>query len=668
MIRQPAPAGYAQAAADLDWDAVKADLKAFFKTSDESWPSDYGNYAPFYVRLAWHCAGSYRTSDGRGGCDGGRQRFLPEEAWEDNTNLDKARGMLWPIKEKYGLGLSWGDLFILAGTTAIESMGGPVLGFCAGRIDDADGSASITLGPSDEQNELYPCPVNGECEEPLGSSTIGLIYLNPAGPMGVPDPAGSAPEVRDTFARMAMNDTETVALIGGGHSFGKTHGACPDGAGPDPVEDPANPWPGLCGTGKGIDAFTSGFEGPWTTNPTSWDNEYYTNLLNYDWTLSQSPAEHPYWVVAEDSPVAPAADGNGTQHLMMMTSDISLLHDPEGEYIKIVEQFAKDPAAFDDAFSHAWYKLVTRDMGPITRCLGDNVPPAQDWQYPLPDAPAVLADFDAVAESVEELIAGSDDEELAPALVRLAWQCASTFRQTDYQGGCNGARLRLAPQNAWPVNEGLDATLEALAPVMEKFEEKAKGGGGALSWADLIVLSANVALGNAGGRDMQFCGGRVDALDGDLGSQYLAPKDITSVAVLREAFSVMGLTPRESVVMMGGMHSLGNESAPLSLVGPAVAGGVGSWTATPAELNNEYFKNLATEKWEAYGTAGQYKAVGKDLYMSAQDLMLKFDSELNYLVQELAQDNEAFLDEFALVWTKLMNADRFDGPTGSVCV
>ena len=304
----------------------------------------------------------------------------------------------------------------------------------------------------------------------------------------------------------------------------------------------------------------------------------------------------------------------------------------------------------------------------LTRELTSQPPNPQDWQYPLPDAPAVLADFDAVATSVEELLADSDDaDDLATALVRLAWQCASTFRQTDYQGGCNGARLRLAPQNAWPVNEGLDATLEALVSVMEQFEE-------GLSWADLIVLSGNVALTQAGGREVQFCGGRVDALDGDLGSQYLAPKEISSVKVLREAFSVMGLTLSESVVLMGGMHSLGNESAPLSLVGPATAGGVGSWTASTSELNNEFFVNLASEKWEAYGTAGvagtagQYKAAGKELYMTAQDLMLTYDSELLSLTQAFAQDNEAFLDEFAEVWTKLMNADRFDGPTGGACV
>lgn len=343
----------------LDATALMGDLRVLMTNSQDCWPADYGNYGPLFIRLAWHCSGSYRQTDRKGGCGGGRQRFEPERSWADNTNLDKARALLWPIKEKYGDALSWGDLFILAGTAAISNMGGPVGNICFGRTDSPDGTDSLDLGPSPQQEKEAPCgDVNGKCKKPLGSTTVGLIYLNPEGPIVQrsdgnwtpdPNPAASAHDVRDSFKRMGMNDTETVALIGGGHAFGKTHGACPAGPGPSPLENVTNPWPGNCGTGKGKDAFTSGFEGPWTTNPTKWDNEFFRVLRNSTWEKHLGPGGHWQWKIKDAS--GPLAG------VMRLTSDVALLHD--SKYVQIVNEFADDPAAFSDAFAAAWYKLTT---------------------------------------------------------------------------------------------------------------------------------------------------------------------------------------------------------------------------------------------------------------------------------------------------------------------
>lgn len=329
----------------LDMIAVEQDLNELMLNSQECWPADWDNYGPFFVRLAWHCSGSYRNTDGRGGCSGGRQRFEPERSWDDNTNLDKARGLLWPIKEKYGDGLSWGDLFTFAGTAAIKSMGGPTLPFCFGRIDNADGTESLELGPTAEQMQVAPCDENGKCEKPLGTTTLGLIYLNPEGPLGIPDPVGSARDVRDAFARMGMNDTQTVALIGGGHAFGKTHGACPKGPG---TFNASNPWPGNCGTGKGADTFTSGFEGPWTTQPTQWDNEFFRVLVDNEWEKVMGPGGHWQWQVTDRT--GPFRD------VMRLTSDVSLLHDES--FAQISQVFAEDQSQLDVAFAQAWDTLV----------------------------------------------------------------------------------------------------------------------------------------------------------------------------------------------------------------------------------------------------------------------------------------------------------------------
>lgn len=658
---EPVPSrdAFYEALKKINFSDVERDIVDLLTNSQPQWPADFGNYGPFFVRLAWHCSGSYRVFDGRGGCDGGRQRFDPERSWDDNTNLDKARALLWPIKQKYGLGLSWGDLFVLAGTTAIKSMGGPVLGFCGGRIDDPDGSWSAELGPTHKQTEFAPCPVNGKCEPPLGSTTIGLIYLNPEGPMGQPLPEQSAGEVRDAFGRMNMNDSETVALIGGGHAFGKAHGACPKGPGPSPKEDPFNPWPGECGTGKGNDTFTSGFEGSWTSTPTTWSNQYFQNLLQHDWEVFIGPGGKHQWR-PKDTDVP----------LMMLTSDVSLISDPMGQYQPLVKAFAADPDAFSDAFAHAWYKLTTRDMGPVTRCVGDQVPPPQPFQFPLPPPPAHLANFTAVAEDIRGAIYTPQPDILPPdyydgeayyggLFVRLAYQCASTFRVTDYLGGCNGARIRYPPERDWPVNKELDKALLLLQSIKDKY-------GDSLTWADLIVLAGNVVIEDAGGRPLKFCGGRSDAEDGD-GSSFLTPNITGSIDdtifMFKEMMKLMNMTAREMTALNGGGHSLGK-------MHPDRSGFTGQWIAQPTFLSNAFFQTLFEEQWEEYTVPEsgkvQYKAAGKDLYMLKTDLIFRYDAELAAIAQDFASNNDLFLDEFASAWTKLMNSDRF-APYGNLC-
>mmetsp|Transcript_75732 Transcript_75732/g.126274 ORF Transcript_75732/g.126274 Transcript_75732/m.126274 type:complete len:780 (+) Transcript_75732:20-2359(+) len=634
---------YAKAVQTLDIQKVKADIKAVLTQSQSSWPADYGNYGPLMVRLAWHTSGSYRLSDGRGGADGGRQRFDPERSWPDNTNLDKARKLLWPIKLKYGAALSWGDLTVLAGTTAIEAMGGPVLGFCAGRIDDENGAESVELGPSAEQEQFHPCPVNGKCTSPLGASTVGLIYVNPEGPMGEPLPAKSALDVRDTFARMGMNDSETVALIGGGHAFGKTHGACPEGAGASPHEDPANPWPGKCGTGKGKDTFTSGFEGSWSSTPTQWSNKYFKYLTSFQWEAHTGPGGHTQWRakpgVRSILPKAPAAHERSAVPTMMLTSDVSLLHDPAGKYQQLVQIFASDQAQLDHAFSHAWYKLTTRDMGPASRCSGDLTPPPQPFQFPLPPPPppAALADFGLVSKHLRTTLRASRGRELCVSWAHLAWRCASTFRTTDYRGGCNGARIRFAPERDWTENVGIGEALQTLEPVKAAFPD-------GLSWSDLIVLAGQVAVEEAGGPTMPFCGGRTDAVDG-AGSADLEPEARLKPGTVSSARAQMvglrkrlGLTVREVVIL----HA---------------------WPRTgTVSLSNAYFRNLL-----AKSDAPSAVSPTSNQPTNSMDELIRTEPEYLAVAQSYASDGERFLKDFVAAWLKVMNLDRFDGPLNNVC-
>lgn len=428
---------YFEALSKLRYQDIRDDLLKVMKDSKAFWPADFGNYGPLFVRLAWHCAGTYRSSDGRGGCDGGRIRFDPERSWEDNANLDKARTLLEPIKIKYGLGLSWGDLIQLSGYVAIEDMGLELPGFCAGRVDAADGIEAHPLGPTEYQELVFPCEEQQNCQSPLGAVASELIYVNAAGHNGVPIPEDLVPDIRDVFARMGMNDTETVALSGG-HAFGKCHGACPNGAGPSPVEDEYNPWPGNCGTGKGEYAFTSGFEGKWTLYPTQWDNEYYQNLLNYEWEEHTGPGGLPQW-----RPVNKTNASAPVPNIIMLTSDVALLKDES--YLNLTKLFASNRTELDIQFSNAWYKLTTRDMGPHSRCKqlnGLELPPPQWWQYPLPPTPPSLPDFDSVKKSIKAILRVNQSNILpmdpwgyGPLFVRLAWQCANTFRATDYFGG-----------------------------------------------------------------------------------------------------------------------------------------------------------------------------------------------------------------------------------------
>jgi len=656
-LRKAAPQQLHGAAA-VDWVALKQDILALIVTEQPSiYPFDHtGTYGGFLIRQSWHCSGSYRTMDGRGGCEGGRQRFNPELSWADNTQLDKAKRLLLPLKTKYGADLSWGDLMIFAGTSAMESMGAPVLGFCAGRVDDEDGSESTMLGPNAMQELVHPCHDPDNCtKDGFGTTNIGLIYVNPEGPGGNPDPVAESADVRVSFDHMSMNDTESVVLIGGGHSFGAAHGACAKGPGPSPIEDPADPWPlpGPCGTGNGV--YTSGFEGSWSLTPTSWSNIFFKELVDFDWEVHVGPGGKHQWRVKN-------AGGNASvEALMMLTSDISLIHDRS--YKALVRRFAHDQKAFDHQFAHAWYKLTTRDMGPIDRCRGPFIPPAQPFQAPLPpppmNAPCADAVLKACQAAMRKPVAGvaMDRSSYAAAFVQLAYQSASTVRVTDYKGGANGARIRFAPEAGWKVNAGLDKVLRVLQPVKEAF-------GDGLAWADLITIAGTAGLTEFGfdAADLAFCGGRSDAVDGS-GSEHLLPNGYgedynSTVRLFVDRIDVSGLPKWAFVALAGRPKS------------EALLHAIGYDGTYPAEFSGDYFNEILLNKWAKRETAGgaQFTAVGKEgLFATQTDVFLAYDPELRAIAGTYAADAALFKTRFAEAWTLLVNADRYDGPAGNLC-
>ena len=650
----------------IDYDALKKDLNDLMTDSQEWWPADYGHYGPFFIRMTWHAAGTYRNTDGRGGGGTGAQRFAPLNSWPDNGNLDKARRLLWPIKQKYGKKISWADLLILAGNVAIESMGGKTFGYSGGRPDIWGPEEDILWGAESEwlQNQRYKG--DRELDSPLAAVQMGLIYVNPQGPDGNPDPLASARDIRETFGRMAMNDEETVALVAGGHTFGKAHGAGaednvnvePEGAA---LEEMGFGWSSSFGSGKGSDTITSGIEGAWTANPTVWDNGYFDLLFGYEWELTKSPAGAYIWhaIDQREEDMAPdAEDASKLVPTMMTTADMALRMDPA--YEKISRRFHENPDQFADAFARAWFKLLHRDMGPKTRYLGPEVPSEElIWQDPVP---AGNADFD-VEDAKEKLKACNLSIQ---EMVETAWASASTYRGSDMRGGANGARIRLEPQKSWEVNKP-----QQLEKILEKYESVAKSTGASL--ADIIVLGGNVGIEIATGQSVPFVPGRGDASQeqtdiesfavlepvSDAFRNYHAPDLGTSPEeFMLDKAQLLGLTAPEMTVLVGGMRSLGISS-----------NGYGLFTADSDKLSNDYFKTLLdmSVKWKPNGTGNSYEGVHrvsgeKVRTASRADLVFGSNSQLRAIVEVYAEnDSDAkFVSDFIAAWCKVMNADRFD--------
>lgn len=673
---------YAEEFKSLDLAAVKQDLAVLMTDSQDWWPADYGHYGPFFIRMAWHSAGTYRTGDGRGGATSGSQRFAPLNSWPDNGNLDKARRLLWPIKQKYGRKLSWADLMVLAGNVSLETMGFETFGFAGGRADVWEPEEDIYWGPESEWLGDGRYSGDRELEAPLAAVQMGLIYVNPEGPNGNPDPLASARDIRETFGRMAMNDEETVALIAGGHTFGKGHGAGPaDHVGPDPeaapLEEQGFGWKNSYGTGKGADTITSGLEGAWTTQPAKWDNEYFNNLFKFEWEQTKSPAGATLWRPkgGAGAGTVPDAHDAGKMHApIMFTSDLALREDPI--YGPISKRFQENPDQFAAAFAKAWYKLTHRDMGPIECCLGPEVPEVQIWQDPVPAVDHELVDEADVAELKAKILSSGLS---ISQLVSTAWASASTYRGTDRRGGANGARIRLAPMKFWEVNQPnqLTQVLDALEGVQAAFN----AGGKKVSLADLIVLGGCAAVEEAAkkaGKEITvpFTPGRTDASQEQTDVEsfsVLEPKvdgfrnyvgkkyGWTPEALLIDRAHLLTLTAPEMTVMVGGLRVLGANVDQSDL---------GVLTDRPETLTNDFFVNLLdmATKWEKVEGADNlyegfdYASGEKKWNASSVDLVFGSDSQVRAISEVYACEDsqEKFLNDFVDAWLKVMNLDRFD--------
>ena len=649
----------------LDYFALKQDLLDLMTDSQDWWPADYGHYGPFFIRLTWHAAGTYRSTDGRGGGGTGAQRFAPLNSWPDNGNLDKARRLLWPIKEKYGNKISWADLLILSGNVAIESMGGKTYGFSGGRPDIWAPEEDILWGVEEQWLENTRYQGERELNNPLAAVQMGLIYVNPQGPDANPDPMASAHDIRTTFGRMAMNDYETVALVAGGHTFGKCHGAGdadlvqaePEGA---PIEQMGLGWTNAHGSGLGQDAITSGLEGAWTTNPIQWDNGYFELLFKYDWELGKSPAGAHQWYAKDqkEEDMAPSAhDPSKKEPTIMATTDIAMKTDPS--YKKISEHFLNNPDEFADAFAEAWFKLLHRDMGPKSNYMGPEVP-EEDliWQDPINDG---TTDYDIASVKSKIEASGLSIQEM----VETAWASASTYRGSDMRGGANGARIRLAPQKDWEANKP-----EQLSKVLEIYESIAQESGASI--ADVIILAGNVGIEKATGVEVSFTPGRGDATQEQTDAdsfEYLEPLScafrnyhrsglsVSAEEIMLDKSQLLGLTAPEMTVLIGGMRSLGITASDYGLV-----------SENTDELSNDYFKTLLDMRvqWKPNGTGNSYEAFDrvtgeKTRTASRADLVFGSNSQLRALVEVYAtEDNkEKFVKDFVSAWNKVMNADLF---------
>ncbi|WP_430929089.1 catalase/peroxidase HPI [Polaribacter marinivivus] len=689
ILRQNAPKSnpmgedfdYASAFNSINYNELKKDVINLMTDSQDWWPADYGHYGGFMIRMAWHSAGTYRVGDGRGGAGSGTHRFAPLNSWPDNGNLDKARLLLWPIKKKYGNKISWADLMILAGNCALESMGFPTFGFAGGREDVWEPEQDIYWGSETgwlDNDERYDTS-DGDLEGHLGAVHMGLIYVNPEGPNGNPDPLKSAHDIRITFGRMAMNDEETVALVAGGHTFGKAHGAAdPDKyVGVEPhgasIEEMSTGWKNTFQSGVLDDTITSGLEGAWTPSPTEWNGEYFDVLLNYDWELTKSPAGAHQWTptAASNAKRAPKAGGNGTQALMMSTADMALKMDPE--YRKISERFHKDHKAFEDAFARAWYKLTHRDMGPITRYLGPEVPSEElIWQDPIPKVDYTLSDADI--NTLKKMVLASDLS--ISELVKTAWASASTFRGSDKRGGANGGRIRLEPQRSWEVNnpEELNKVLSVLEGIQKEFN-------GTISMADLIVLAGNAAVEEAAKKggytiSVDFTQGRGDATQEqtDLESfgylepiadgfrNYMNPKlDVAAEDLLVDRANLLTLSIPEMTALVGGLRVLGANFDNSKH---------GVFTDKVGTLSNDFFTNILdlSVTWKV-ANADEKEFIGRDRVTGAMkfsgtraDLIFGSNTELRAVCEVYGANDgeERFVNDFAKAWAKVMNLDRFD--------